>query len=315
MFRILVFAGLICCLLPLSVMADGDEVAAASWYPSAYGAEDRLGASNNLSPEKTLQAIRLVTQGKTCSLAVVTSATTPTFPSRSYEVDAYPLFEGVQGENLLSGMDDRIVAHMGIGTQVDGMGHVGIDLRHYNGVPAAEMLQNGRLAIFGLHNLPPIVTRGIVLDFAALEGVQILDAGTAINRAEIDAAMARQGVKIERGDVVLLHTGWLSLIDEDPERMMAGEPGLGLEGAAYLASLGVVAVGADNMALEHQPFANPSRPYEVHQELIPKNGVYILEYIQTAELVQNGVSEFLFVLAAPRFDGTVQAVVNPVAIW
>jgi len=159
------------------------------------------------------------------------------------------------------------------------------------------------------------VTRGIVLDFAALEGVQILDAGTAINRAEIDAAMARQGVKIERGDVVLLHTGWLSLIDEDPERMMAGEPGLGLEGAAYLASLGVVAVGADNMALEHQPFANPSRPYEVHQELIPKNGVYILEYIQTAELVQNGVSEFLFVLAAPRFDGTVQAVVNPVAIW
>jgi len=315
MYRLLMPAGIIGCLLMVSAVAGDNKVATEIWYPSAYGADDRLGAINNLSPEKTLEAIKLVTQGKTCSLAVVTSATTPTFPGRSYEVDAYPLFEGVQGENLLSGMDDRIIAHMGVGTQVDGLGHVGIDLKHYNGVPATEMLQNKRLAVYGLHNLPPIVTRGVVLDFTALKGVQILEAGTAINRKEIDDAMARQGIAIKRGDVVLLHTGWLSLIDEDPERMMAGEPGLGLEGAAYLASLGVVAVGADNAALEHQPFANPQRPYEVHQELIPKNGVYVLEYIQTEELVQNGVSEFLFVLAAPRFDGTVQVVVNPVAIW
>ena len=315
MLRLVVLTGMISCLMTATAVADGDSVATANWYPSPYGADDRLGAINNLSPEKTLEAIKLVTRGKTCSLAVVTSATTPTFPGRSYEVDAYPLFEGTQGENLLSGMDDRIIAHMGVGTQVDGMGHVGIDLKHYNGVPAAEMLQNKRLAIYGLHNLPPIVTRGVLLDFAALEGVQMLEAGTAINRAEIDAAMARQAVTIGRGDVVLLHTGWLSLIDEDPERMMAGEPGLGLEGAAYLASMGVVAVGADNAALEHLPFANPNRPYEVHQELIPKNGVYILEYIRTEELVRDGVSEFLFVLAAPRFDGTVQVVVNPVAIW
>lgn len=315
MLRILPFASVLGLCLVAPVLAEeeqtGDE---ASWYPSSYGADDRLGAINNLNPEKTREAIKLVTEGRTYSLAVVTSENTPTSIGRHYAVDAYPLFEGTQGNNLLSGMDDRIVAHMGIGTQIDGMGHVGINLKHYNGVPADQMLQNKRLAIYGIQDLPPIVTRGVLLDIAALKGVEIMEAGTPINQKEIEAAMARQGVTVGKGDVVILHTGWLSLTDKDPERMMASEPGLSIDGATYLASMGVVAVGADNWGLEHLPFADPNRPYEVHQILIAKNGVYILEYVKTDELVRDGTDEFMFVLSAPRFDGIVQSVVNPVAI-
>jgi kynurenine formamidase len=284
------------------------------WYPSHYGEADRLGAINNINTEKTLQATKLVTTGKVYSLAVVTSANTPTGLDRSYEVDAYQLFETPQGENLLSGMDDRITAHMGIGTQIDGFGHVGIDMKHYNGLPVTEVLDGKSLKVYGIHELPPIVTRGVLLDIAALRGAKRLEAGTPINRAEIDAAMERQGVSIGKGDVVLLHTGWLPLMEEDPAAFMAGEPGLGLEGAEYLAGLGVVAVGADNSALEHIPFANPARPYEVHQALIPKSGVYVLEYVKTDELAADKAYEFLFVLGAPRFYGTVQGVVHPVAI-
>jgi hypothetical protein len=36
--------------------------------------------------------------------------------------------------------------------------------------------------------------------------------------------------------------------------------------------------------------------------------------MDTRALAADGVSEFLFVLGAPRFVGTVQAVINPVAI-
>jgi kynurenine formamidase len=87
-----------------------------------------------------------------------------------------------------------------------------------------------------------------------------------------------------------------------------------VEGAHYLASLGVVAVGADTWAVEAIPFEDPVRPFEVHQTLLAKHGVYILENMVTDALAADGVSEFFFTLGAPRLEGTVQAIINPVAI-
>ncbi len=82
----------------------------------------------------------------------------------------------------------------------------------------------------------------------------VVKEGTAFNRAEIDGAMKRQGIaSIEKGDVVLFYTGWLKLIGKDNKRYEAGNPGLGVDGAKYLASLGVAIVGADNENLEAVP--------------------------------------------------------------
>ena len=92
------------------------------------------------------------------------------------------------------------------------------------------------------------------------------------------------------------------------------EPGLGVEGAQYLADLGVVAIGADTWALEVIPFEKEARPFDVHLTLLAKNGVYILENMVTTELAADGVTEFFFTLGAPRLEGAVQAIVNPVAI-
>ena len=106
-----------------------------------------------------------------------------------------------------------------------------------------------------------------------------MPAGTAINRAEIDGAAKKQGVTIGKGDIVILNTGWQVLATEDAEKFLAGEPGLGKEGAEYLAGLGVVAVGADTWALEVLPGEDPSEAFPVHQILLAKNGVYTLENI------------------------------------
>jgi hypothetical protein len=51
-----------------------------------------------------------------------------------------------------------------------------------------------------------------------------------------------------------------------------------------------------------------------HGILLAKHGVHILENIQTNELIADGVSEFLFVLGIPKFEGAVQMVINPIAI-
>src|SRR5690606_3845494 len=128
-----------------------------------------------------------------------------------------------------------------------------------------------------------------------------------------EAAAKAQGIKIRKGDVVLFHTGWLSMAETDRDLIRSREPGLGEDGAIYLAGLGVVAVGADTVALEALP-SPPGKTFIVHQTLLAKNGVHILETINTHDLAKDGAKEFLFVLGAPRIQGTVQMVINPVAI-
>ena len=111
-----------------------------------------------------------------------------------------------------------------------------------------------------------------------------------------------------------MHSGWHSVRDSDPDKWWQMHPGPGVEGATYLADLGVVAVGADSTGLEVLPPENEARPFEVHQTLLAKRGVYILENMWTNDLAADGVHEFLFVLGQPKFKGAVQMVINPIAI-
>ena len=310
---LLTCAALSSALLSKTASAQAEE----KWYPSKYGADDTLGAINNLSASKVKQAARLVTRGKTYMLGVETGPDSPAYPPRKYNMVIQQLGDGTGttlGANKATGNDDLIFMWMGIGSQIDGLGHMGIDHSYYNGIHASDFVAPNGLTQLSIDKLPPIVSRGILLDIAKLKGRKILPEGTAINKREIREAARRAKVTIESGDVVLFHTGWLNIMESDPERFMAGEPGLGVEGAKYLASLGVVAVGADSWALEVLPSEDPKLVFPVHPELLAKNGVYILENMDTREMAKDSVTEFLFVLGQPRFVGAVQAVINPIAI-
>jgi kynurenine formamidase len=154
----------------------------------------------------------------------------------------------------------------------------------------------------------------VLLDLVGLKGGNLAP-GTAINRVDIEAAIAKQGTPIRKGDVVLIHTGWLeSMAMKDKKRFMETEPGLGKEGAEFLASLGVVAVGADQWAVEVVPAEDPAEVFPVHQTLITKNGVYLLENMNVGPLATDKAYEFLFILGQPKLAGAVQAIINPIAI-
>ncbi|MCZ6710138.1 MAG: cyclase family protein [Gammaproteobacteria bacterium] len=289
---------------------------AETWYPSKYGADDTFGAINNLSAEKVVQAAKLVTSGKTYALGVETGRDSPAYPPRTYSMTILQLDDGTGtplGSNQATGNDDLMTVWMGIGSQIDGLGHMGINHVYYNGNRAQDFVTPTGLTKLSIDRLPPIVSRGVLIDMAAHMGKPILEAGTAFNSSEIKAAAKAQNVEIEQGDVVLFHTGWMN-VAEDKTRFMAGEPGLGVDGARYLAGLGVVAIGSDTWALEVLPTEDPAQAFPVHPELLAKNGVYILENMDTRALAADAVHEFLFVLGQPRFVGAVQAVINPVAI-
>ena len=127
-------------------------------------------------------------------------------------------------------------------------------------------------------------------------------------------AMQQQNVRVTPGDVVVLHTGWLSTLPENPKRFGDEEPCIDGAGAELLASMQPCAVGADTWGVECVPFKDPNVVWQGHQILLAQNGIHILENLDTAALVRDGVSEFMFVLGAPRYRGAVQAIINPIAI-
>jgi kynurenine formamidase len=289
---------------------------AQDWTKSKWGPNDEIGAANYLKPELVLKAAQLIKLGKTYALGIETSSKTPAYPPRGFKITiVQPGQAGIPGlgPNKLTYNDDIIDGWVGIGSQLDGLGHIGIEHVYYNGNKLADFADPSGLKKFGIEKVPPIVTRGVMLDMAAHYGVDIVKEGTAFNTAEIEAVAKKQGVEIREGDVVIFHTGWISLIGKDDKRYSAGEPGLGVDGAKYLVSKGVVAVGADTWGVEAIPFETPDI-FPVHAELLAKNGTYILENMNTAALAADKAYEFLFVLGQSRITGAVQAIINPIAI-
>jgi kynurenine formamidase len=287
-------------------------------FPSKHGANDQVGNLNYVTPEKTLAAAKLVTRGKSYRLGIETNKATPAFPPRTWSltiVQPGQTHGGSLGPSKTTYNDDIISGWVGIGSQLDGLGHIGIDGVYYNCNKAADFAHTDGLKKLGIEHVPPIATRGVLLDMAGYFKTDIVKEGTAFNRAEIEGAMKRQGIKsIERGDVVLFHTGWTRLIGKDNKRYGSVEPGLGVDGARYLAERQVAMVGADTWGVEVIPFEKNAGVFEVHQILIPMNGIYILENMETAEMVKDQAWEFLFTLGPSRITGAVQAIINPIAI-
>lgn len=294
--------------------ADEKPAEAAIQTQTQWGKDDRLGAMNHLTPEKTARAAKLIQTGKTYGLGMITGRDSPAYPPREYDVLILQLSDGSGiplGENKATGNDDVINTFVGIGSQIDGLGHMGIDHHYYNDVHVRDFVTTAGLTQFGIQDLPPIATRGVLLDMTKQFGNPVPD-GTPFNKAEIDKALETAKVSLEAGDIVLFHTGKMKA--SEGEGFAPGTPGLGVEGAQYLADAGVVAIGADTWALEVVPFENESRPFDVHLTLLAQNGVYILENMVTDELAADGATEFFLSIGVPRLEGTVQGIINPVAI-
>ena len=185
--------------------------------------------------------------------------------------------------------DDIIAGWVGIGSQLDGLGHIGIDNVYYNCNKAADFVKaDGLRQTRHRTSCRPSPRARIVLDMAGFFGTDIVKEGTAFNRVEIEGALQRQGVTgIERGDVVLFYTGWTQLIGKDDKRYAPANRGSASMARKYLASIGVAMVGADTWGLEVIPFETNAGVYEVHQILLPMHGIYILENMSTEEMVQD----------------------------
>ena len=196
---------------------------------SKFGPDDQIGNLNYVTPAKTLAATKLVTKGKTYRLGIETNKDTPAYPPRTFAVTIVQPGQtagGSLGPTKTTYNDDMITGWAGVGTQLDGLGHIGIDSLYYNCNKAADFAMTDGLKKLGVEHVPAVATRGVLLDMAGYFNTDIVKEGTAFNRAEIEGAMKRQGIKsIEKGDVVLFYTGWLKLLGKDNKRFGVGRTG------------------------------------------------------------------------------------------
>jgi len=306
----------------LAAVAAGVAVIAAGvasgqadrFYPSRWGADDQRGAANRITPAKVLEARDLITRGTVYQLGHVYESAMPLFGTRHFSLKIPQTF-GPLGTNRTMYHDEVVSAEIGqVGTQFDGLGHIGVGDLFYNGHDRADFSRPDGLTKLGIENVGALTTRGVLIDVAAFKGVARLEGGYEITRADITGALARQRTEIHSGDVVIVHTGWGSLWLQDNAKFNASAPGVGLEAAQYLVEREVVLVGADTWSMEVVPNPNPELQFPVHQLLIPRNGIYIFENLLTEELARDRVYEFAFFYAPLRLKGATGSPGNPLAI-
>ena len=295
---------------------------AAECTPSKWGADDQVGAANHVTPDQVMMAAKLIKKGETHPLGIVIDPNMPAFPPRKMMLQVVQPNQQY-GRSLEQDFgwpivynDDVAQLWWGTGPQIDGLGHLGEENTFYNCNEGKDFAAITGLTKLGIHGIPPLVGRGLLIDMAKHFGVETMAAGQGIGSADIQAAAAAQGVKIGKGDVVLFHTGWTdAMLESDPKVWVSGEPGLTNEAAVYLASLDVMAVGADTWGVEAVPPVEGDKVFYGHVTFLKDNGIYILETMNTGRLAKEGVHEFMFVLGQARLKGAVQMMINPVALW
>lgn len=282
-----------------------------------WGAEDEAGASNLAGPEQVRRAAGLVRSGQVVPLAQPLHARMP-FPGHRAGLQH---FMGRDGGDYAAGgkrpggfqfAEDTVVMPLHLGTHVDALCHAWCEDRLYNGFPGDTIRSTTGAARLGVEKIPPLVTRGVLLDFA-VDGP--LPDGQAIGRAALEEAARRAGFTPEPGDAVLLRTGWWEAQAGRPARLVSfdTEPGLDVEGALWLAEAGVALIGADNFAIEVLPFA-PGTVFPVHQRLIRDFGIPLLEGMVLKPLAEAGATQFLFMAAPLPIAGATGSPLSPVAV-
>ena len=304
----------------LAARYDGRGASSPTWWPSRHGADDQRGSANELGDEVVLAALKVPQRGRVVDLSQTLDRSSPYgAPPRSFNmlVLAHGSLSGMGDsvrENNLTYFEEYAEHPYHVGTHVDGLGHVGIAGRFYNGHRHEDIYTPHGLTRLGAENMPPMVTRGVLLDIAGLVGLDALPEDFRILPSHLEDAARRQGVEPRPGDALLLHTGWARHWTSDPALYAAREPGIVAESAQWLIEQRPSLVGADNWALEVVPSVNPEQPFIAHQKLITESGTYILENIVTEELRGEGVSEFLLVLTPLAIRGATGSMVRPAAV-
>jgi len=287
---------------------------------SPYGPQDEIGRLNEITPASRKRVLAQVDGGKVFDLSTEYFMGMPSWDfvgDPPYQIWMTHTPEGTLVDNpmqaspevnkYVSYSGDAISMYTHCGTHIDTLNHFGYNGQIWNHFKASEKLGARHWQVCGSDKFPPIIARGVLLDVAALQGVDILPDSYGIGAQDLHDTARRQQVELRRGDVVLVRTGRMRLWP-DHDKYLINEPGIDVSGAQFLAEeCGAIVVGCDNVACEQLPSVDPDSYLPVHCYLFAVVGVPIIEVLMLEELAQEQVYEFAFFGAPLRLRGSTGA--------
>jgi kynurenine formamidase len=281
-----------------------------------WGTNDELGTLNYITLDKRVAAARLVTHGLVVALGRRLS--TESSPENPVPITHRMLKQPTE-ESLGCSDAVDISPHGFAVTHVDALGHVFFEGYVWNGRKVIDVVRQSGLAFGSVEGLAGgVFTRGILLDIAAARGVDRLDEGDAVLRADLDRAEEMAGVRVGSGDAVIVRVG--NHVHRGPareERIETRRAGLAAECVLWLHEREVAVYGGD--CIEQLPQASARVPMPLHMIGLVAMGLVILDNPEVEELAQLakrvGRSEFLLTFAPLRIPGGTGSAVNPLAIF
>jgi kynurenine formamidase len=284
-----------------------------------WGPEDRRGALNYITPAEVLAALGEARLGRTVSLAApVEDWATPDNPDPAQHQMTGPL--GADAGPGLSFSMDRIAMniHGNADSHVDALCHVIFDGKLYNGVPAETVTESGAAELSIAVTADGIVGRGVLLDVPRARGVPWLEPGDDVTAEDQLAAERDQGVRVGRGDIVLVRVGHrLRRTELGPWDAASGRAGLHPTLLAVAAERQIAALGSDGNN-DTAPSVTDGVDFPVHVLAVNALGLHLMDYLQFTDLAplceREGRWSFLCVIAPLRLPTGTGSPVNPIAI-
>ncbi len=306
----------------LALAAAAGSAFAQSWQPPAeaqrcpskWGAGDERGAANHMKPATVMRAAQLIKTGQVIELGRVLETSMPLFGTRRFDIHTKRTGP-VLGGNKRRSNEELVITEIGqVGTQFDMFSHQTIGNQFYNCFDNDEIATRNGFTKLGIDRIGTLFTRGVLIDVAALKGVPMLPAGYEITAADLQGALQRQGVSLQAGDAVLIHSGYGKLWNVDNVTYNKDTPGIGAPAAEWLAQQDVMLIGADTFAVEAFPNADKNVSLPVHQIALVVNGIFLLENLKLDELAAAKAYEFAFIVQPLKVKGGTGSTVAPVAV-
>ena len=309
-------------LLVLGLALCADHAAAQSWKPPAdsqrcpskWGAGDERGSGNHMKPETVLRAARLIKSGEVFELGRVLAEGIPLSAGRRFEIITKRSRQD-PGTNHRGSNEELVVAEIGqVGTQFDTFSHQMINSSMYNCFKLDDVASRTGFTKLGVQQVGALMTRGVLIDVAALKKTAVLPDTYEITPQDLQQALAAQKLMLQPGDAVLIHTGWGTLWGKDNARYQRTSPGLGTAAAEWLAKQDPMLVGADNGAVEVTPNPDAQLAGPGHQIFLVVNGIHLLENLRLDELAARRAHEFALIVEPLKIQGGTGSTVAPIAI-
>lgn len=331
-----------------------------------FGPDDQRGRLNLLTPEKLLEGIAEVRAGRSFCLSLPLDypggnglnenryppVLRPTLRHGEVNLNFIQATRDPQAHDVLS--DDLAILHLQYSSQWDGLSHVGalFDVNddgnpipvYYNGFRAHEDVigpdsvddcgisgtmqarSTSQARALGIENMAETCVQGraVMVDLRHHLG----DARTLVGHDTLMEVMAADGVTVEPGDMLCLHTGFADRVlamGKEPDPALLHGICAVLDGGdaklqEWITNSGVAVIAADNYAVENVPGTLPNASCSMlplHNLCLFRLGVHLGELWHLTPLAgwlrEHG--RFRFLLTAPplRLPGAVGSPVTPVA--